>query len=88
MRGQYVTPYVTFACRVDGREHVCAKDMVLALAVSKLVSNGGALKVIAPADPRAAIARLCAEKGYTLTTLERVLPTLEDAFLSLVGAEA
>ena len=50
--------------------------------------DGGALKVIAPADPRAAIARLCAEKGYTLTALERVLPTLEDAFLSLVGAEA
>lgn len=50
--------------------------------------DDGALKVIAPSDPRAAIARLCAEKGYALNALERVLPTLEDAFLSLVGAEA
>lgn len=76
--------------RVELDQADAAAAAVGALPEVELVEplDGGALKVIAPADPRAAIARLCAEKGYTLTTLERVLPTLEDAFLSLVGAEA
>ena len=49
--------------------------------------DDGVLKVISDVDPRPAIAQLCAQKSWGLIALERVLPTLEDAFLSLVGAE-
>lgn len=47
----------------------------------------GGLEVLAPADPRVAIAATVAKSGWALQSLERVAPTLEDAFLSLVGAE-
>ncbi len=45
------------------------------------------LKVFSSQDPRPHIARLAVEKGWGLLSLERVLPSLEDAFLALVGAE-
>jgi ABC-2 type transport system ATP-binding protein len=45
------------------------------------------LHVQAPTDPRPAIARLAAVEGWTVKGLERVIPTLEEAFLAVVGRE-
>lgn len=39
-------------------------------------------------DPRPAIARLAAAGGHALRALEHRMPTLEEAFLSIVGREA
>jgi ABC-2 type transport system ATP-binding protein len=46
-----------------------------------------AFRVRAPADPRAAIARFAAAGQHPIRALERRLPTLEDAFLGIVGRE-
>ena len=52
------------------------------------LASDGSLSVLATAgDPRPDIAALACSKSWGLIALERVLPTLEDAFLSLVGAE-
>ncbi|MFT5583042.1 MAG: ABC-2 type transport system ATP-binding protein [Cognaticolwellia sp.] len=48
---------------------------------------GGGLEVSAPQDPRVAIAACVVNAGWALQSLERIAPSLEDAFLSLVGAE-
>jgi len=45
------------------------------------------MKVIAEGDPRPAVASLAVEKGWNVHRLERVTPSLEDAFLALMGAE-
>ena len=45
------------------------------------------LELKAPQDPRAAVAALAAEKSWSLHALERVQPSLEEAFLAVVGAE-
>jgi ABC-2 type transport system ATP-binding protein len=45
------------------------------------------LEVRAPHDPRTAIARLATEKGWSVRTMEKVTPRLEDAFLALIGRE-
>ncbi|MCK6504397.1 ABC transporter ATP-binding protein [Myxococcota bacterium] len=45
------------------------------------------LDVRAPADPRTAIARLATTRGWTLRAMERHVPSLEEAFLAIVGAE-
>jgi len=45
------------------------------------------IEVVADADPRPAIARFAAEKGWALRSMERHQPRLEEAFLSLVGSE-
>ena len=47
----------------------------------------GVLEISAPADPREAVAKAVTAQGWGLSALERVAPTLESAFLSLVGAE-
>jgi ABC-2 type transport system ATP-binding protein len=47
----------------------------------------GGLEVSAPQDPRVAIAACVVNAGWALQSLERIAPSLEDAFLSLVGAE-
>jgi len=47
----------------------------------------GGLEVSAPQDPRVAIAACVVNAGWALESLERIAPSLEDAFLSLVGAE-
>jgi len=46
------------------------------------------LEVRAPADPRTAIARLATENGFTVRAMERHEPSLEEAFLAVVGAES
>ncbi len=38
-------------------------------------------------DPRTAIAALASESGWTVRSIERVQPSLEDAFLAIVGRE-
>ena len=38
-------------------------------------------------DPRTAIAALASEAGWTVRSIERVQPSLEDAFLAIVGRE-
>ena len=45
------------------------------------------LDVRAPTDPRTAIARLATEQGWTVRAMERHAPSLEEAFLSVVGHE-
>ena len=45
------------------------------------------LEIKAPGDPRSAVAALAAERGWSLHALERVQPSLEEAFLAVVGAE-
>ena len=52
------------------------------------VDDGFALlDVRAPADPRTAVARLATAQGWTIRAMERHVPTLEEAFLAIVGAE-
>ncbi len=46
------------------------------------------LDVRAPEDPRTAIARLATERGWTVRAMERHSPSLEEAFLAVVGQEA
>jgi ABC-type multidrug transport system ATPase subunit len=45
------------------------------------------LEVRAPADPRTAIARLALDERWTLRAMERHQPSLEEAFLTIVGQE-
>jgi len=46
------------------------------------------LEVRAKQDPRTEIAALATSKGWAIRTMEKVLPTLEEAFLSVVEEEA
>jgi ABC-2 type transport system ATP-binding protein len=45
------------------------------------------MDVRAPADPRTAVARLAIERGWTVRAMEHHAPSLEEAFLSVVGHE-
>ncbi|MFH1468232.1 MAG: ABC transporter ATP-binding protein [Pseudomonadota bacterium] len=45
------------------------------------------LVVMAPSDPRPAIAALAGRSGWELRQVERVRPSLEEAFLAIVGRE-
>ena len=55
--------------------------------VAKVRLIEGGLEVTSPEDPRVAIAATVVNAGWALQSLERLAPSLEDAFLSLVGAE-
>lgn len=46
------------------------------------------LRVRAPADPREMLYRVAAAKGWRLRALEERLPSLEEAFIGIVGREA
>jgi ABC-2 type transport system ATP-binding protein len=46
------------------------------------------MEVRAPNDPRTAIAGLATAKGFEIRAMEKVIATLEEAFLTIVGAEA
>jgi ABC-2 type transport system ATP-binding protein len=46
------------------------------------------MEVRAPSDPRTAIAALATAKGFEIRAMEKVIATLEEAFLTIVGAEA
>jgi ABC-2 type transport system ATP-binding protein len=45
------------------------------------------LTITAPGDPRPAIAALAGRSGWELRQIERVRPSLEEAFLAIVGRE-
>jgi ABC-2 type transport system ATP-binding protein len=45
------------------------------------------LEVRAPSDPRTAIARLATERGWAVRTMEKVTPSLEEAFLAIMGKQ-
>ncbi len=45
------------------------------------------LELRAPEDPRPAVARLATARGWTIRAMERVVPSLEEAFLAIVGRE-
>ncbi len=45
------------------------------------------LDVRAPGDPRTAIAALATARGWSVRAMERRVPSLEDAFLALIGVE-
>jgi ABC-2 type transport system ATP-binding protein len=45
------------------------------------------LDVRAPKDPRTAIAQLATQKGWQVRSMERHAPTLEEAFLHVIGEE-
>ena len=47
----------------------------------------GVLELTADGDPRAAVSALAAQRGWSLLRLERRVPGLEEAFLSLVDRE-
>jgi hypothetical protein len=46
-----------------------------------------ALTAVGSADPRPAVAAAAAARGWSLRALERVVPSLEEAFLTIVGQE-
>ena len=50
--------------------------------------TGGLLEVSASEDPRSAISRFAATKGWVLARLEARAPGLEEAFLRLVDEGA
>ncbi|MEL6347204.1 MAG: ATP-binding cassette domain-containing protein [Myxococcota bacterium] len=45
------------------------------------------MEIRAPEDPRTVIARMATEKGWAVRTMERVTPSLEEAFLAIIGRE-
>jgi hypothetical protein len=51
------------------------------------VEGWSAWRVRAPGDPREALAARAASGEFQLRALERRLPTLEEAFISVVGRE-
>ena len=53
----------------------------------ELVEGFTEMEVIAPDDPRTAIARLATESGWSVRTMEKIVPSLEEAFLAIVGGE-
>jgi hypothetical protein len=53
-----------------------------------VVDGFQAREVRAPSDPRTAIAALATEKRFEIRAMEKVIATLEEAFLTIVGAEA
>ena len=73
--------------RVELRDAADAAVAIGALPEVDQVVPGDPLVVHASGDPRPAIARLAAEEGWTLVSLERVVPRLEDAFLAIIGKE-
>jgi len=73
--------------RVEVRGGEGVAQAIGALDVVEQVDPGEVVVVRSGTDPRPAIARLVADKGWDLVSLERVVPSLEDAFLALVGRE-
>jgi ABC-2 type transport system ATP-binding protein len=79
-----------FAVELSGPDRREVLKAVGALAEVQTVEplEGDAMKVVAAeGDPRPAVARLAAERGWEVRRLERVVSSLEDAFLSIVGEE-
>ncbi len=70
------------AARVGG---LGAVEQVRALSTTDGFSL---LEVHAPADPRTAIAGLATAEGWRIRAMERHVPSLEEAFLAIVGREA
>ena len=70
------------AARVGG---LSAVEQVRALSTTDGFSL---LEVHAPADPRTAVAGLATAEGWRIRAMERHVPSLEEAFLAIVGREA
>ncbi len=71
-----------------------AEPAAVAAAVGGLESvdqvrprDDGALEIRADGDPRADVARLVVQRGWSLAALDRDVPDLEEAFLHVVGRE-
>ncbi|HJN76185.1 MAG TPA: ABC transporter ATP-binding protein [Myxococcota bacterium] len=74
--------------RVEVRGGVDVAVAIGTLPEVDQVDPGEVVVVRASRDPRPAIARMVVENGWDLVSLEKVVPSLEDAFLALVGHEA
>ena len=71
----------------DVARAVGALEQVRQVEPSEVPDGFTRLRVHAPADPRPAIAALAARSGWQLRSMEREVPGLEEAFLSIVGRE-
>ena len=71
----------------DVPQLVGALDVVEQVTPLGMHEGFSVLDVRAPADPRTAVARLATEHGWTVRAMERHAPSLEEAFLSVVGHE-
>ncbi len=71
----------------DVARGVGAIDEVELVEPSDTADGFQLLVVRAPADPRPAIAALAQRSGWTLRAMERIQPSLEEAFLAIVGRE-
>ncbi len=80
--------------KADGEDAAKVPQLVGALdgvdQVTPVTSEGGfsVMDVRAPSDPRTAIARLATERSWTVRAMERHAPSLEEAFLAVVGHES
>ncbi|MCB9760455.1 MAG: ATP-binding cassette domain-containing protein [Alphaproteobacteria bacterium] len=72
-------------------EHIPPQELAAALGALDVVDQVEPLEdaviVRAQADPRPAIAGAIVARGWPLVTLERHVPTLEEAFIAIVGRE-
>lgn len=90
VRAQAAPAYYRVSLDAAGVEAAAVARAVGALAEVKVVQpEGEGLRVEADpgVDPRPAIASMAVGRGWGVRGLERTIPTLEEAFLSIVGRE-
>lgn len=90
VRAQAAPAYYRVSLDAAGVEAAAVARAVGALAEVKVVQpEGEGLRVEAEpgVDPRPAIASMAVGRGWGVRGLERTIPTLEEAFLSIVGRE-
>lgn len=90
VRAQAAPAYYRVRLDAAGVEPAAVARAVGALAEVKVVQpDGEALRVESEpgVDPRPAIASMAVGRGWAVSALERTIPTLEEAFLSIVGRE-
>ena len=90
VRAQAAPAYYRVGPQAPGVEAAAVAGAVGALAEVKVVQpDGEALRVESEpgVDPRPAIASMAVGRGWGVSGLERTIPTLEEAFLSIVGRE-
>ncbi|MCK6520380.1 ABC transporter ATP-binding protein [Myxococcota bacterium] len=90
VRAQAAPAYFRVSLDAPGVEPAAVARAVGALAEVKVVQpEGEGLRVEAEpgVDPRPAIASMAVGRGWGVRGLERTIPTLEEAFLSIVGRE-
>ena len=90
VRAQAAPAYYRVRLDAAGVEPAAVARAGGALAEVKIVQpEGDALRVESEpgVDPRPAIASMAVGRGWAVSALERTIPTLEEAFLSIVGRE-